>query len=233
VLQGLELVVHDAKSLRVQARDDTLIAAYLIEPGRASYELDDLAAEYGIEVTPSPPADEETTALVRRAALPPRLIETMRGRIRERGSEQLYETIELPLTEVLGAMEAAGVKIDTYRMGEITARLAERVEELEEKAYEIAGAEVMLGWQQHVARRRTAGCTRPSPTPALRLAGSRPRTRTCRRSRSAPSSGARSAPPSSPRRGAGSCQRTTPRSSCASSPTSPASRSCARRSRSA
>src|SRR5438093_12546417 len=152
LLQGLELIVHDAKSLRVQARDDTLIAAYLIEPGRASYELDDLAAEYGIEVTPSPPADEATTALVRRAALPPRLIETMRGRIRERGSEQLYETIELPLTEVLGAMEAAGVKIDTYRMGEITARLAERVEELEAKAYELAGEEFMLGSTQQVAR---------------------------------------------------------------------------------
>ena len=31
-------------------------------------------------------------------------------------------------------MEDAGVKIDTYRMGEITARLADRVEELEAQA---------------------------------------------------------------------------------------------------
>jgi DNA polymerase I len=152
LLQSLELVVHDAKSLRVQARDDTLIAAYLIEPGRASYELDDLAAEYGVEVIPLPPADEATTALIRRAAIPPRVIGAMRGRLRERGSQELYETIELPLTEVLGAMEAAGVKIDTYRMGEITARLAERVEELEAKAYELAGEEFMLGSTQQVAR---------------------------------------------------------------------------------
>ena len=36
-------------------------------------------------------------------------------------------------------MERAGVKIDTYRMGEITARLADRVEELESQAYELAG----------------------------------------------------------------------------------------------
>ena len=34
----------------VEARDDTMILAYLIEPGRAEYELDDLAAEYGIEL---------------------------------------------------------------------------------------------------------------------------------------------------------------------------------------
>ena len=37
------------------------------------------------------------------------------------------------------------MKIDTYRMGEITARLAERVEELESQAYELAGEEFMLG----------------------------------------------------------------------------------------
>src|SRR5205085_5421610 len=39
-----QLVVHDAKALRVDAKEDTLLAAYLIDPGRASYELDDLAA---------------------------------------------------------------------------------------------------------------------------------------------------------------------------------------------
>src|SRR5204862_5889880 len=45
-----------------------------------------------------------------------------------------------------------GVKIDTYRMGEITARLADRVEELEANAHELAGEEFMLGSTQQVAR---------------------------------------------------------------------------------
>jgi DNA polymerase I len=49
-------------------------------------------------------------------------------------------------------MEQAGVKVDTYRMGEITARLADRVEELESKAHELAGEEFMLGSTQQVAR---------------------------------------------------------------------------------
>ncbi len=49
-------------------------------------------------------------------------------------------------------MEHAGVKVDTYRMGEITARLADRVEELEAKAYELAGEEFLLGSTQQVAR---------------------------------------------------------------------------------
>ncbi|MFL6035450.1 MAG: DNA polymerase I, partial [Gaiellaceae bacterium] len=150
-LEG-ELIAHDAKSLRVEAADDTMILAYLIEPGRAEYALDDLAAEYGVELVPVPEAEEETAALVRHAAATLRLREPLLERVRERGEEPLYREIELPLTEVLAAMEGAGVKVDTYRMGEITARLADRVEELESKAYELAGEEFMLGSTQQVAR---------------------------------------------------------------------------------
>ena len=152
VLQGFSAVAHDAKAQRVVPADDTLLAAYLIEPGRASYELDDLALEYGVDVLPEPEADEETTALLRRAALPLRLVSPMRARLLERGNLELYETIELPLTQVLADMEDAGVRIDTYRMGEITARLADRVEELESRAHELAGEEFMLGSTQQVAR---------------------------------------------------------------------------------
>ncbi len=151
VLLG-RLVVHDAKSLRVEAAEDTLIAAYLIEPGRATYDLDELAAEYGVAVTPEPAAEEETAALIRRAELPRRLAPLMLDRVIERGSERLYREIELPLTAVLAAMEDTGVKIDTYRMGEITARLADRVEELEANALELAGEEFLLGSTQQVAR---------------------------------------------------------------------------------
>src|SRR4029079_3560706 len=42
-------------------------------------------------------------------------------------------------------MEDVGVKIDTYRMGEITARLADRVEELEWNAYDPAREDFVLG----------------------------------------------------------------------------------------
>ncbi|MDX6519098.1 MAG: polymerase, partial [Gaiellaceae bacterium] len=154
-LEDAELVAHDFKRLprlTMQPVDDTMLAAYLIEPGRPLYELDDLAAEYGLEVIPEPGAEEETAALVRHAATPLRLVDRMRERVDERGSLDLYRTIELPLTAVLASMEDAGVKIDEYRMGEITARLADRVEELEAKAYELAGEEFMIGSTQQVAR---------------------------------------------------------------------------------
>ena len=149
------ITAHDYKELPHLTQlpaEDTLIAAYLIEPGRPGYPLDELAAEYGVEALPEPAAEEETAALVRAAEVPRRLAPQLRARLRERGSEELYDDIELPLTAVLAAMEDAGVKIDTYRMGEITARLSDRVEELESRAYELAGEEFMLGSTQQVAR---------------------------------------------------------------------------------
>src|SRR4029077_2348435 len=145
-LHDAQIVAHDYKALprlTMLPAEDTMIAAYLIEPGRPVYGLDDLAAEYGVEALPEPAAEEETAALVRAAEVPRRLAPLLRERLRERGSEELYDDIELPLTAVLAAMEDAGIKIDTYRMGEITARLADRVEELEENAYALAGEEFM------------------------------------------------------------------------------------------
>jgi DNA polymerase I len=154
-LRNADIVAHDYKALPRLTQlpaDDTMIAAYLIEPGRPAYGLDDLAAEYGVEALPDPEVEEETASLVRAAEVPRRLAGPIRARLRERGSEELYDRIELPLTAVLASMEDAGIKIDTYRMGEITARLADRVEELEQSAYELAGEEFMLGSTQQLAR---------------------------------------------------------------------------------
>ncbi len=154
-----EVVVHDAKrllrafgSVRIAPAEDTLLMAYLLDPSRPAYPLDELAEEHGIELRPDPPAEEETAALVRGAAATLRLLEPLRSRLAERGLERLYREVELPLTAVLAEMEDAGVRIDTYRMGEITARLADRVEELEARAHELAGEEFMLGSTQQVAR---------------------------------------------------------------------------------
>jgi DNA polymerase-1 len=154
-LRDAHVIAHDFKSLprlTMTPAEDTMLAAYLIDPGRPAYELDDLAQEYGLEVLPEPATDEKSAALVRHAEAARRLAPVLRERLRERGSEVLYDHIELPLAAVLASMEDAGIKIDTYRMGEITARLADRVEELETRAHELAGEEFMLGSTQQVAR---------------------------------------------------------------------------------
>ena len=151
---GVAFLAHDAKALRLgePAAEDTMIAAYLIDPGRAEYDLDDLMAEYGVELEPDPPAEEETAALVRHAEAARRLSGPLVAKVAERGSERVYRDVELPLTVVLASMEDAGVRIDTYRMGEITARLIDRIEELEARAYDLAGEEFVLGSPQQLGR---------------------------------------------------------------------------------
>jgi DNA polymerase-1 len=153
------LVVHASGTLPrelwragLEPADDTEIAAYLIDPNRSGYVLDDLTAEYGIEVQPDPPAEPETEALVRRAAGTLALVDPLRERLEALDLVSLYCDVELPLSLVLRSMEDAGVKIDTYRMGEITARLADQVEELEARAQELAGEPFVLGSTQQVAR---------------------------------------------------------------------------------
>jgi DNA polymerase-1 len=153
------LVVHGSGSLPrelwragLEPADDTELAAYLIDPNRSGYVLDDLTAEYGIEVQPDPPAEPETEALVRRAASALALVGPLHERLDGFELTALYRDVELPLSLVLRAMEDAGVRIDTYRMGEITARLADRVEELEARAQELAGEPFLLGSTQQVAR---------------------------------------------------------------------------------
>src|SRR5438874_1579490 len=104
-LSDAEIVAHDYKALPRLTQlpaEDTMIAAYLIEPGRGAYELEDLAAEYGVEALPQPEVEEETAALIRAAEVPRRLARPLRARLAERGSEELYDRIELPLTALLG-----------------------------------------------------------------------------------------------------------------------------------
>ncbi|MGD0166050.1 MAG: DNA polymerase I [Gaiellaceae bacterium] len=153
------VVAHDFKSLPGEAvraagpaAEDTMIAAYLLDPGRSGYELEELAREQGIELEPEPAAEEETAKLVRRAESTRRLAPLLRESLRSFGLDDLYQKVELPLTVVLAQMEATGVKIDAYRMGEITARLTEWIAELEARAQELAGEPFALGSPQQLGR---------------------------------------------------------------------------------
>jgi DNA polymerase I len=142
-LRGRDVITHGVKMAALEPAGDTAIAAYLLDPGRATYDIDDLAEEAGAAVAVA--ADEETAALVRTAAVARRLHGGMAERIEARGMTGLYRTIELPLVPVLGAMEAVGIRVDTYRLAEIAAKLADQVEELEARCHELAGGPFTIG----------------------------------------------------------------------------------------
>ncbi len=65
--------------------------------------------------------------------------------LRRVGMWDLFQTIELPLTRVLISMEQVGIHLDCYRLGEITAKIQDQMEELEAQIYEHAGERFNLG----------------------------------------------------------------------------------------
>ena len=155
LLQSTAVAAHDAKALRLgrAPADDTLIGAVPRRSGaRRATSSTTSRASTGSSSCPIRPPRRRRRRSSRRAEAARRLAPQLRGRLREWGMERLYDEIELPLTAVLADMEDAGIRIDTYRMGEITARLAERVEELEASALELAGEEFQLGSTQQLAR---------------------------------------------------------------------------------
>jgi DNA polymerase-1 len=142
-LRDHRVITHGLKHPALTPAGDTALATYLLDPGRATYEIDEMAEEAGLGLQAA--ADEETAGLVRAAAAVRRLHPRAAERLAEREMTALYEQIELPLVPVLGAMEAAGIRVDTYRLAEIAAKLADQVEELEARCHELAGGPFVIG----------------------------------------------------------------------------------------
>jgi DNA polymerase-1 len=141
------VVAHDAKALgTVPARlaHDTMIAAYLLDPARRAYPLDELCEERGLGT-----AVEDGAAAD--AILVHALAAAQRPQLAERGLEALLHDVELPLVRVLRAMEVAGLKLDTARLAEIRTRVADEVAALEREIWDICGTEFMIGSPQQLA----------------------------------------------------------------------------------
>ncbi|MGE0067350.1 MAG: DNA polymerase I, partial [Solirubrobacterales bacterium] len=145
---------------------DTMVAAYLLEPQRRTYDLVELAADAGIGLAEGAAAkagdDDGQLALgeeveagldpAEEARLVFALAEVQRPRIEEFGLESLLREVELPLIHVLAAMERAGLKLDAERLAEVGAGFGERIERLQKEIYELAGEEFTIGSPQQVGR---------------------------------------------------------------------------------
>ncbi len=151
------VVAHDAKAQPGFRRApcgpafDTAVAAYLLAPERPEKErgLFALAGADESAALAEGPAAEAAAAT--RATLTWRVAAAQRPRLVELGLERLFREIELPLVYVLAQMEAAGIKMDPYRLGEITARVRDRVDELHDEIVRLAGGDFTLGSPQQLA----------------------------------------------------------------------------------
>jgi len=134
--------------------DDTLIAAYVIDPTRSKYELNDLARETVGAEGGGPPYEgwSETgwqTAEV--ADLTAQVARVLRQRIDEKDLGSIYREIELPLAPMLYRMEQAGIRVDLNVLNELSHHLGEELARLTDKICQLAGREFNINSPKQVA----------------------------------------------------------------------------------
>jgi len=178
MVAGKPLIGHDMKAIGGQRTGllaaleatekgpviahDTLVAAYLLEPARRNYHLDELAVQAGL--APSGVDDEDgQLSLIDEepesgsispeiAATVWNLAQVQRPKLEEAGLVDLLEKIEQPLIRVLAAMERIGLKLDRDRVAEMASGLEERILELEKEIHGLAGKEFTIGSPQQVGQ---------------------------------------------------------------------------------
>ncbi len=159
----LRKAVHDWKSALAVLKksgitperidDDTLIAAYLLDPTRTKYELASLAAEAtGLQPSASIPEgwSENQWRTAEAADFTMQTAPILRKRIFETGLDPVYRDIELPLVPVLYQMEMTGMAIDTDVLRGLSKNFSAELERLKKEIYELAGQEFNVGSPKQV-----------------------------------------------------------------------------------
>lgn len=159
-------VLHNAKgAMRVFAEHDwsvagvgmdTALAAYLVKPGRRSFDLDALSLEYlGRELAPAATADgqlafgaddgAEAEALMVQARAVLDLGSAFESRLAEVGAADLLRDMELPTSALLARMERHGIAADRAHLEAMEQMFAGAVQQAVKEAHAAAGHEFNLG----------------------------------------------------------------------------------------
>ncbi len=136
---------------------DTMVGAYLLNPGRRGLGLKDQAFEQlGIIMTPitdliGTGSKQITMAQtpIRAAAdyagadadMTYRLVEVVEAKLKDRQLYALFSEVELPLIPVLLRMELAGILVDSAFLKRMSTELDEQIKALEQGIYQAVGHE--------------------------------------------------------------------------------------------
>jgi len=146
---------------------DSMIISYLLNPGSRQHNLDTVTfTELGFEkitkedllgkgrdkITFSEaPLDKLYNYSCEDADFTNRLIKKLWPRLKKEKLDKLFEEIEIPLVEVLAAMEMNGVLIDSRYLGKLKVRVNKEIADLEKDIYKQAGSEFNINSTQQLS----------------------------------------------------------------------------------
>ncbi|MEI8360720.1 MAG: DNA polymerase I [bacterium] len=153
-----DVSVLEANGVTVKGVEfDTMVAAYLINPGSRQYGLDNLAFSlFNFEKISKDdllgkgkdklewaevPTSKMFVYCCEDADFTNRLVSKLRGEMQALKLEKLYHKIELPLMQVLTKMELRGICLDVNFLKILSDKLHIRLKELEQEIYDEAGHE--------------------------------------------------------------------------------------------
>jgi len=115
---------------------DVMLAAYLLNPSKPGYNLEDICWDYL-------PQDFATKNIDSQKAIS--LIAKLKPRLQQELTDKsllgLFRDIEIPLIEVLAEMELTGIKLDLKLLKGLSQQLEKRLGKLIEDIYEISGSQ--------------------------------------------------------------------------------------------
>ncbi len=134
---------------------DSMVAAYLINPGARQFSIDALALEYlNIKKIPTKaligtgqkqitmdqvPLEEITEYACEDADVAFQLRSLLEPKLTESAMDKLFSEVEMPLVEVLVELEENGVALDTALLAEMSGEMETQLERLRQEIYDIAG----------------------------------------------------------------------------------------------
>ncbi|MCB2226796.1 MAG: DNA polymerase I [Desulfarculaceae bacterium] len=144
---------------------DTMVASYLLNPGKNSHGLTAIAAEFlgrGMisyeEATGGKnqsfafaDLDKATPYAAEDADVAWQAARVLEPRLEEAGLEPLFTDLEMPLVPLLARLEMNGVKLDTEALNELSKELEGQLKDLEASCYKLAGHEFNLNSPQQLA----------------------------------------------------------------------------------
>ncbi|MEA4933842.1 MAG: DNA polymerase, partial [Lawsonibacter sp.] len=169
----IKKVAHGVKALCRRALEegitpggfvfDTEVAAYLLAPTDGSYDLEKLgltyynhqfvkATDYLTEGAFGPLADPVApmAALTSHCALIGALRDTLSQRLNELGMLELYESVDLPLCQVLAEMETEGFLINRSALAQFGDMLSGRIDAAQTAIYDLAGEQFNINSTQQL-----------------------------------------------------------------------------------
>jgi DNA polymerase-1 len=116
---------------------DTMLAGFLVNPGRAEPSLTDLYHDYLAPLGGNREAgsEPELVAALRKALIP---------KLADNGLESLFTDIELPVARILAEMEETGIAVDGDALKAISTELGAKLELMEKECYRLAGRQFNL-----------------------------------------------------------------------------------------